>query len=46
MDGTKGTERDDNGCRMELMKRVGHNPSIEIPDVTNRLMVDCLNGLA
>ena len=46
VDGSKVLEEKIAGSRMEWIKEVGHDPSIESPDVTNRLMGDFMNKIA
>lgn len=45
VEGTKVLHEKISGSRLEWIKGVGHDPSIETPDLTNRLMADFLNGL-
>ncbi len=45
VEGTKVLHEKISGSRLEWIAGVGHDPSIETPDLTNRLMGDFLNGL-
>ena len=46
VDGTKVLKEKIAGSSLEWIKGVGHDPSIETPDVTNQMMADFLNELA
>ena len=45
VEGTKVLHEKTAGSRLEWIKGVGHDPSIETPDLTNQLMGDFLNEL-
>jgi pimeloyl-ACP methyl ester carboxylesterase len=45
VEGSKVLEEKIAGSRMEWLKEIGHDPSIETPETTNRLMGDFLNEL-
>ena len=45
VEGTRVLHEKIDGSRLEWIEGVGHDPSIETPDLTNRLMADFLNGL-
>ncbi len=46
VEGTKVLKEKIAGSSLEWIKGVGHDPSIETPDVTNQMMADFLNELA